>query len=472
MSGVKKTVTEILQDDMRATKREIQDIKKQREQLQQEITRARQESATQVTQLKNQFEDRAKKHESTVKSLKSEMRDMATQHYEQMNRQRQEIMTEMQALEARTDEKVESLRDWTKDRLTEQRREYTRIAQQQQQQINILKRDIENINRREENRAQRAQEYLNDLETLIRNADENLPHARYAPGRLDRIKRQLDAARKQLKEDVPAATIATVQAAHFDLMDLEEEVMRLEMEFEMIYRTVTDAVSGLLGAVRKNRNIQLEESDVIQEANYWTNGQYQNLEDRVQELRNRLTSDKEKFNTAELNEYLNDLETLNQEQEKLLEEAIERIISSQMRAEMGDMVVEVLSRDGYRIKNQENGYVEHDQRAPYIVKLHNTNGTEIVAMISPEDNSRKNIVSINTFHDELNDDAGRRKRSNDIMQALKENGLQLGETECIEETISDFYDVENLLKQSGKKIPKQVLRKAGLLNSQTENISD
>lgn len=239
----------------------------------------------------------------------------------------------------------------------------------------------------------------------------------------------------------------------------------------MTYRTVTDAVSGFLAAVRKNRHIELNENEVVQEADYWTNGRYQILEDKVANLHRILAQNKDRLTVEELNEYLDQLETLHQEQEKLLEEAVERIISSQIRAEMGDIVVEVLSQQGYRIKNQECGYADQDQRSPYMIKLHNKNGTEIVTVISPDDNTYQNVISINTYNDDVNDDAARRKRSNDILAALKENGLKLGETECMEDSIAEFYDVENLVKQGGKKIPKKVLQKAGMLNSQTESKS-
>ncbi|TVL99005.1 MAG: hypothetical protein CV087_19675 [Candidatus Brocadia sp. WS118] len=468
MSGEKRTPIQILQDDMRENRRQLHSIQKQREQLHAELKKVQKQNKAEVTTLKTQLNERSRKQEAAIGTLKSEMRDMATQHSRQMMEQRNAIMQELEDLEMRTDDKVENLRDWARERLEEQRTEYRRISQEQQLQINILKRDIEQINQREENREQRAKDYLADLEVLIRSAEENLPHERYAQGRLDKIKRQLAAAQRQLNEDVPAATIATVQNAHFDLMDLEEEILRKETEYEMTYRTVADAVGGLLSAVRQNRNIHLEDSDNAQEADYWTEGRYLNLEERIAETKKHIEQNRHLLTVEELNRYLDDLEALTSEQEKLVEEAVERIISSQLRAEMGDTVVETLGRQGYRIKNNECGYSENDQRGSYMVKLSNVAGTEIVTVISPDEETYQNVISINTYGDEVYDEAATRKRSEDIRNALTQGGLQLGETQCNEQSISEFYDVENLIKKGGKKLPKQVLKTASGLASSSE----
>jgi hypothetical protein len=469
MSGEKRTPIQILQDDMKENRQQLHNIKKQRENLQAELKKVQKQNKAEVSTLKNELDERSRKQEAAIGTLKSDMRDLATQHNRQMTEQRNAIMKELEDLEMRTDDKVENLRDWTRERLEEQRTEYRRISQEQQQQINVLKRDIEKINLREENREQRARDYIKDLEVLIQSVEDNLPHERYASGRLEKIKRQLSAARRQLNEDVPSATIATVQNAHFDLMDLEEEILRKETEYEMTYRTVADAVGGLLSSVRQNRNINLEEGGNAQEADYWTEGRYQDLEERIAEINGHINENRHLMSTDELNNYLDDLETLTSEQEKLVEEAVERIISSQLRAEMGDAVVETLGQQGYRIKNNECGYAEDDQRSSYMVKLSNVAGTEIVTVISPDEKTYENIISINTYGDEVYDEAATKRRSEDIRRALSQGGLQLGETQCNEQSISEFYDVENLIKKGGKKLPKKVLKTARGLSSSESN---
>ena len=467
MSGEKRTPVQILQDDMKENRRQLYSIQKQREQLQQELKKVQQEGKAEVTVLKTQMDERTRKQEAAIGSLRSEMREMATQHSRQITEQRNAILKELSDLETRTDQKMDNLRDWARERLDQQRAEYHLISQQQQQQINILKRDIEQINRREDNREQRARDYLADLEMLIKTAEENLPHERYAPGRLDKIKRQLEAARRQLKEDTPSATIAMVQGAHFDLMDLEEEIMRREAEYELTYRTVSDAVGGLLSAVRQNRNIRLEDDAAVQEANHWTQGRYQELEDRITVIHGHIEQNRHRMTVDSLNGYLDDLENLNSEQEKLIEEAVERIISSQLRAEMGDMVAETLGRQGYRIKNSERGYAEDDQRSSYMVKLVNVAGTEIVTVISPDDKTYQNTISINTYGDEVYDETATQKRNADIRNALRQGGLHLGETQCNEQSITEFYDVENLIQKGKKTLPKQVLQTANTLSNKS-----
>ena len=309
------------------------------------------------------------------------------------------------------------------------------------------------------------------MELLIQSTNENLPHEKYTPGRLEKIKRQLEAAKQQLLEDVPSATIATVQTAHFALMDLEEEILRQETEFELTYRTVADSVGGLLSSVRNNRNIQLEDNAPEQEADYWTDGRYQELETQIDQIKSHIAQNKEKLSIEELTNYLEDLDQLNKSQEELIEEAVERIISSQIRAEMGDSVVLTMEKQGYRILNNECGYADEDQRGSYLVKMSNVNGTEVVTIISPEDETYQNIISINTYGDEIYDEKATKSRNLEIRKALKEAGLQLGETECNEKGIEELYDVENLIKKGGKSLPRKVLKSARGLSSNRDSSS-
>jgi len=129
------------------------------------------------------------------------------------------------------------------------------------------------------------------------------------------------------------------------------------------------------------------------------------------------------------------------------------------------VVVDTLGRQGYRIKNDECGYAEGDQRGSYMVKLRNIAGTEIVTVISPDDKTYQNVISINTYGDEVNDEAATLRRNTDIRNALRQGGLQLGETQCNEQSIAEFYDVENIIKKGGKKLPKQVLKAAASISA-------
>ncbi|PWV45829.1 hypothetical protein [Chitinophaga sp. S165] len=464
MSGEKRTPIQILQDQMLDNRRQLYDIQQQRDRLQQSLNNMQTENAAKYAALRTELEKRDQKMAAVANSLKSELRNQAAEHQQQMAQQRQQVLQEMQDLEVRVDQKVENLRNWTKGKLDEQRREYQRISQLQQQQINNLKIDIEQINRREEHREKRATVYLSDLEQLIQAADQYLPHQRFAPGHLDKIKRQLEAARRQLREDVPAAAIATIQRAHFELMDLEEDIMNKEMEFEMTYRTVADAVGALFTAVRQNRQIKLENNATLQEADFWTNGRYQVLEDKIKAVREHIDQNQSTLTTVQLNNYLNDLEQFSREQETLVNEAVERIISSQLRAEIGDVVIEKLEAQGYRVQNGQRGYSTSDQREPYMIKLSNVLGTEIVTVISPNEKTYENTLSINTYNEEHMDDEGKRKRNTDLLVALREGGLHAGETICNDQGIHEFYDVENLIKQGSKKLPKQVVQQASDLS--------
>src|ERR1044072_7008451 len=102
MSGEKRTPIQILQDEMRENRQQLYSIQRQRDQLKQDLNRVCNENAGQITALKDQLEQRDKKQAAAVQSLKSDLREMATQHNRQLIEQRNLMIQEMQELEKRT----------------------------------------------------------------------------------------------------------------------------------------------------------------------------------------------------------------------------------------------------------------------------------------------------------------------------------------------------------------------------------
>jgi myosin heavy subunit len=484
MSGEKRTPIEILQDELRAVRNQVFNINKQRKQLLRDLANVRKENSGQISQLEKRMAKRDQTYQKAIDGLQSNMKSMAQEHHQAMQAQRlefidrqkqqkNELLKELADSEERTNEKIENLQNWTAEHLNKQRSEYLEIADKQQKQLNTLRQEITTLNKKEANRQEYAASYLEDLSSMIKVADENLPHKKYAPGKLDKITRQLDAARSNVLNDIPTAAIPMIQQAHFDLMDMEKEILQKEAEFELIYEMTLENAKALLENVQKNRKISLEEDEdgIEHETNYWTNGKFDTLKTGIQEIKENLEANKESLSIEEVNSLLGQLSENIKKQETIINEAVERIISSQYRAEMGDVVVESLEKQGFIMRPDETGYTERDQRKPYLIKLENRAGTKVVAVIAPDEATNKNTISLNTFDNAIHDEAAEELRNEEIRDALAKGGLELGDTICNPSNVEAFKDVKSILEKGGKGIPRKTLEQVGILNSQTTSKS-
>lgn len=359
---------------------------------------------------------------------------------------------------------ITNLRDWTAGNLQQQREEYLTIAQQQQNEINNIKQDVQRIFDREHMNRETASAFIDDLKRQIKEAETQLPHEKFAPGEIARLKDRIAIAESNLNS-MEQAAIAGAQAVYVNLVTLRQKIINKEQEFAIYHSTALEAARGLFENIRKNRKVELEEGAEEVEVNYWTNGKFHELEKEIESLVDKLVSDKANLSLESIKQTLAELEEKNAEQDKLIEEAIERVISSQLRAEMGDVVVDALEQEGFSLV--ESGYEKEDQRKIYLVKIKNIAGTEIVAAIIPDDATNTNTLSINTRDSRILNEAATVERMEEINRILGESGMHVGKTECRNDHIEGLYDVENIIKKEGQGVPKRVLEKARLLNSQT-----
>ncbi|MEK7256003.1 MAG: hypothetical protein AAB316_14725 [Bacteroidota bacterium] len=459
MSGQKKTPIQILREDLDVARKQICDLSAQRKNMTDELQRAREEGKAQVANLQTQMEKRRQEQAKVVENLQSDIKEVAAQHHRDMAAHREEFVREMLSLETRTDQKYESLRDWTHNRLEHQRAEHNRLALRQQRQNRELKRQIEQIQQREETRSAKAKDYVSDLQRLVESAEQNLPHEKFAPGKMEKIRRQLAAAERQWQEDLPATAAATAQQALFDLMDLEEEVMKKELDFELLHGAAIECTSGLFEAVRRNRMVEVQSGAAGQEVNFWTEGRYDKMELEIAEVKQRLETEKNTLDADEIQSMLIRLDEMAGRQESLIKEAVERIISSQLRAEMGDSVVDTLNKQGFRMVLDDCGYFEQDQRKAFTVNMQNRSGTKIVTVISPDEKTYENIMSVNTYDEHIYDENVLTTRSEEILSALRGAGLQTGATICSEQGAPEFYEPKKFLqkKESESRKSEQAL---------------
>ncbi|GAB5526299.1 MAG: hypothetical protein Roseis2KO_41710 [Roseivirga sp.] len=486
MSGEKRTPTQILRSDLNAQSRRITNLKSSNDRLKKSLKEARNERKKDMERVQSKMDARFRSYDKNFEGLRGSIREMEREHHKSMAQQRKhydqslnklnksfnkqmgKLESSMEAKIAQeTSERIEHVnlvKSWAENQLNEQRKEYISIAIEQKKEVDQLKNTVSQILAKEEANQENAVVFIEDMEKLILESQEDMPFDKYAPGELEKIERKINSAR-QTVQNAPQAAIATSQEAYFNLVDARSEVLRKEQEFELIYQTTLEMVRTLFVNIRENRRVDLEDNAGSLEVDYWTQGKFQQLENKIGEIKSRLEERKDILYQGDVEQILKDLHPLQQQQNVLIDESIERVVSSQIRAEMGDMVVSTLESQGFSVT--ESGYETNDQRKLYMIKLANRAGTEVVVVISPDDETNNNVLSVNTYGADHLSEAATNKRNESIRNALSEAGIEMGQTVCADQGIKGFYDVENLVKEGGGGVPKVVLEKAKMLNSQT-----
>lgn len=462
MSGEKRVPITIMADELMWHLQEMEEREMEEERWHASLRNARWHRHREQDEYERERQERNSAHRELLENLNSGLHQMEEEFLEQ-----QEQLQALQVREVELQGEINNLKERTEEELKKQRDEYTQLIAQNREQVNQVKSQIANILQREAANQQSAQVLIEDLEKLIAHTESNLPHEKFAPGQLEKVRRQVEAAKAHI-ENAPQTSIATGQQAYFDLVDLREEVLEKEAEFNLWLDNTLEAMRALFESIAQNRQVVLkvDEDEVAEkEVDFWTRGAYQALAQQVEALKKELEENRKTISLERIKEIFDTIEGLQKQQRALLKESIERVVSSQARAEIGDVIVETLENEGFTL--EESGYEQSDERNTYLIKVVNRAGTEIVAAIVPDDATNTNTVSVNTFDKNVLSDQVTAERFEGIRKALVEAGLQVGQTTCEAAPLKELYDIDEILNEKGGGIPKNVLEKAEMLNGQT-----
>jgi hypothetical protein len=304
-----------------------------------------------------------------------------------------------------------------------------------------------------------AQSCIADLTKLLEETD-LLPHARFAPGQLDDIRRHVSDCRASHGSGMPEAALSTAQRAYWEVADLRALVMQKEREFLVLHQAALQEAREILEEARANRKHQLEfgegaERDVVElEVDFWTRGELTAHEKQIEELEKSLLAGEGSLTADQVREILARLESLKPQTTEIVEHARQNILSSQLRTNVAEVAAEALRKQMFEI--QDSAYEGDDERNAFVVKVRNIAGSEVVAVISPvEGEFGKNAVSIHSYDETYTDDQTLARRAEEIVSILNEEGLQADAPVCAGSAKQDYRDLETVRRSENAKLGKK-----------------
>ena len=309
---------------------------------------------------------------------------------------------------------------------------------------------------------------LADVEKVWQDIDQNYQHQRFAPGKLANLHRGLEMAQMNIDSGVTQTAIANCQQTYLQLADLRVELAQKEQEWQLLYNEALKELRLLLTEAKGNREVSDPSAETEAEkstypVDYWSNGQLSEYEQQLKELDNQLIQGEKTLTTEQVKEINKTLEKLQPRLGEILEEATLNIVSSLMRVEIADSIVEVLEEWGYQIVDEEKDaiYEGDDQRKAFVVKVqkkgnNGQTGEEVVIVVTPDKDSRTNTIAINTFSDFLDENFARQK-SEAIFESLGEQGVQAqGSLQDNHAPDERYRDLEKVKQRPVEQVQQQV----------------
>lgn len=490
MSGEKRRYVSVEQQELRRLREQESRLRSVQGDLPERLNAVTEQARRELQQRLAPIEQRARQQEQETQRLRSSLQDLEIDTQCRLQEQRQEFQTAVRESEYRQQQALQGeanrlesamLQGFEQQRreylriTTQQRQEYLRLMQEQdekftqliaeesearrrvqqiiQQQIDNV---VDNIEQEKKRKEQLALTLLSDVEVIWEQIHRDYQHQRFAPGKLADLRRRLDMARSNTQVGVSEAAIAISQQTYLDLADLRIELEQKEQEWLLLYNAALSDLQSLIAEVQANRQCEVEvgqgdEAEKFKlEVDYWVNGRLSQYEQQLSQLESQLKASESTLTTAQVNLLGDKITSLQPILSELVEQAKLAILSSQLRAEIADRVVDVLSSLGYTLVDpgSDSVYEGDDQRNAYVVKVKNIAGDEVVTVISPEKEFGANSVSINTFSQTIVDETATQQNAKAIFEALEEEGVQGSDPlECEEQARFEYQSMEGVKRR-------------------------
>ncbi len=463
MSGEKRSPIQIVRDDLNRTRNQMKNLRKANNKLASSMIIANEKRTQQNQYFQQQLVNRDKKYEKTVSSMNSSLKQMESKHISAIKRQNDNFNQQIIKERIERKESITSLYKYTVESISKTKKEFQKITNNQQRQINSVKSDINDIFKKEINNKNATINFINDFQKQLQTFNEQEPHNKFTPGEYQTISNKLQDAKSQVS-NMEQAAMALTQTTYYEFVALREKVRLKEQEFNEWRNLGIESSTALFEDIRKNHKYELENNAGEIEINEWTNGEFFKLEEEVDIVRKELLENKKNLTLERVKYLLEEITKQTDRKEVLINEAIERVLSSDKRREMAIIISKTLSEFGFKPTNA--GYEKSDFKNLYIAKLKRNDGVEIIVTLIPDDETNTNILSLNTKQPGFFNEKLSRERFFRIADALRDKGLNVGEMEGKSEHIEEFYDIENIIDENGTGVSKELLEKKGLIKKQ------
>lgn len=430
MSGSKRvTVDEAEWQEAYAAAARLRDVNRE---LPGMLDTLRRQQAEQIARLTAQAQARQEQLEQALAGLSDQTKRLEAQTTRRIRERVALLWSDMrkEATELRRDARrqLDEQERRFQAAISQERTERGEEAAKLQQQISDVRKD------REQSLAD-ARALAADARLLYQAIGANLPHERFAPGRLAALATRLAVAESDIGKGRGEAAIAQLQEMRLNLGELRAEVELRDAEWQAAQITAMQATTVLLEQIRINARLDVADADgnvlpdSVLDVDFWSDGELGDLQAEVAELAESAASQTDPpsletlrsiaaTRTPELDAQLTDI----------VGRARQRQIASQIRVNLAEMVVSALEDcTGFVWQEGAAIYAGQDPRNAFYSKLKHTDDSEIVVEVAPDEDNKSCVLRVLSYDANTPDEEERVSRFHAIADSLRQQGLEVSD---------------------------------------------
>ena len=425
MSGHKKALVSISQEEydrLRTASVRVYDLAAQVDELHDVIQRKSSQSSQ--AQL-DQALARQHAYEDAVTVLSDNLQDLehaSAQAYESLYHTWSQNLSAFE--QSWSQQAADQIEHWSNQVLSEIQEEH----RARQMELLHLHRRIEDNEHSARQHQALAEHWSESALILLDFIQNHYPIALFGRAKYQRILNELAAAEESYSTAAFQAALSDYQRIYFQLSDLRIELERRLARWNHLYQQALVEASAYLTVVERSAQVQavdLEGQEISErvDVDLWTQGGYSDLMQRSQALVAQLESGMEHNPTRALQQILShDLPALREEFTDLVHQARMAVLSSQLRINIADLVVQSLEAQHFVFS--EGHYDAEDMRRAYSASLKNLAGEEVVIQVHPHGtDSLENDLHIISLDRSQSTEHDFRRRFMEVQTSLTESGL-------------------------------------------------
>jgi hypothetical protein len=431
MSGVKRITVPVDTDEWARAQRAVNQLREVNRELPGMLEAVRRDGQAAIERATAEVTARQDAVDQVLAGLSEQTRMMEA-------RTRQRLAAQSALLRGELRDTVGQLRADTRTALEGQERRLTESLERErlerERETSQLRDEVAGMRAGREEARALARAYVADAEVMHEAIDRELPHDRFAPGRLAELRSRLDVARGNVESGLGEAALAQAQEAYLRLSELRAEVELSHTAWQAARLEAGNAVTLLEQQISLNANPDAvdENGDKIEgytlDADFWSEGELSRLREAASGLAARLADEASPPSAAELRQIADQAGgDLDERLTSILATAQARQVASQARANLAELVVTTLEEtSGYTWEEGQAIYAGDDERRAFYAKLRHLDDSEIVVEVAPDDTGKACTLRILSYDAGLPDEEERVRRAHAVHASLRAQGVEAG----------------------------------------------
>ncbi|MFE9179677.1 hypothetical protein ACFYN5_25920 [Streptomyces sp. NPDC007126] len=425
MSGKKRILVD--ETEWYRAQRAAQNLKQVRRDVPRLLDEVRRRTEADQARTRAALEERARRTEEALSGLTADTRRLERDTGRRLREQSERLHRELRGTADRLERDTRAL-------LAEQRaaveRELAAERDERRRVVAGLTARVDDLAGNRDRAAAAVRDWLVDGDTMAGLIGTTLPHERYAPGRLDRLRLDLDTARRNSEAGHHEAALPLAQRAYLDLGELRLDIEQRELERRLAQDATTESLVLVETLIAQNGTRPVMGPDglplagVELDVDLWSEGELEKLRGQVAERLSRARDDS--TTAAEQHELAAEAAELEQRLGELVDRAGMRMLASQLRVNLADSVAGTLSRIGaYELV--DGTYEEEDERRSFHAVLEHANGNKIVVQVlPPAEGETGQVLRLLSYDYDTASESELRDRAEAVRVALGEEGHPTG----------------------------------------------